>query len=83
MKEWAGMPPPNNPLASHMAEVMWKAHNKRHVSGATMDNYPSSHSDLVWCAIALIEAGLVPQWDDFQEVANGLLNRDTDQKREG
>lgn len=53
-----------------MAEVMWKAHNKRHVSGATMDNYPSSHSDLVWCAIALIEAGLVPQWDDFQALVN-------------
>jgi hypothetical protein len=52
---------------------MYAEHQRRLQAGYTMDQYPASHSDLVYCALALIDAKIIPRWDDFQEIANLAL----------
>ena len=51
------MPPPNNPEAGKMCDIMFAEQQRRYAGGATMDRYPASASDLIWCAIALLKAG--------------------------
>lgn len=55
------MPPPDDKEASAMAQLMFECQQRRLANRATMDSYPASHSDLIWCALELKKAGYVQQ----------------------
>lgn len=49
------MPPPENPVADRIAAIMFAEQQRRYNAGFTLDQYPASYSDLVYCALAVID----------------------------
>lgn len=49
------MPPPQNPVADRIAAIMFAEQQRRYNAGFTLDQYPASYSDLVYCALALMD----------------------------